>query len=508
MDDRKSVFNEIGFDATIESVCDEIRVLYQDDGVPWVIGYSGGKDSTAIVQLVWMALSKLPTTARTKPVHVISTDTLVENPVVSSWVSKSLKRLAAASESQNLPIKAHPLTPDVTDTYWVNLIGKGYPAPRNKFRWCTERMKIKPSNTFIRETVKANGEAILVLGTRKAESSRRHATMNRHEAKRVRERLSPNSRLTNCMVYTPVEDWQNDDVWQFLMQTENPWGHSNKDLLGMYRGASEDGECPLVVDDTTPSCGNSRFGCWTCTLVDQDKSMTAMIQNDVEKEWMEPMLDFRNKLDFRSDEDRLRDRSNRDFRRLTGKITFQESSVDGPKLVHGPYTQEARSYWLRELLNTQKIVNELAPKEMEHLDLIQLEELEEIRRIWVMDKHEVEDLVPKIYEEELGTPYPGPPIHRSASLGTETLDILKDIAESDLSYEMVRNLLDAEERYRTQAKRRNLFPELEQIIESCFYDSEADALTRAQEQHEIKQGPHEIETSPVSITMNQLPLLD
>ena len=200
--------------------------------------------------------------------------------------------------------------------------------------------------------------------------------------------------------------------------------------------------------------------------------------------------------------------SNRDFRRLTGKITFQESSVDGPKLVHGPYTQEARSYWLRELLNTQKIVNELAPKEMEHLDLIQLEELEEIRRIWVMDKHEVENLVPKIYEEELGTPYPGPPIHRSASLGTETLDILKDIAESDLSYEMVRNLLDAEERYRTQAKRRNLFPELEQIIESCFYDSEADALTRAQEQHEIKQGPHEIETSPVSITMNQLPLLD
>ncbi|MCB1193045.1 MAG: hypothetical protein H7A23_12965 [Leptospiraceae bacterium] len=36
-------------------------------------------------------------------------------------------------------------------------------------------------------------------------------------------------------------------------------------------------ECPLVIDDTTPSCGNSRLGCWTCTVIDQDKSMGYMI---------------------------------------------------------------------------------------------------------------------------------------------------------------------------------------------------------------------------------------
>ncbi len=489
MAERKSVFNEIGFDATIESICDEIRVLYQDDAVPWVIGYSGGKDSTAIVQLVWLALQGLPAQSRTKPVHVISTDTLVENPVVATWVAKSLERLARSSAELNLPIHAQPLTPDVSDTFWVNLIGKGYPAPRNKFRWCTERMKIKPSNNFIRDTVRANGEAILVLGTRKAESSKRHATMKKHEAKRVRERLSPNSRLTNCMIYTPIEDWHNDDVWQFLMQIENPWGHSNKDLLGMYRGASEDGECPLVVDESTPSCGNSRFGCWTCTLVDQDKSMAAMIQNDVEKEWMEPLLDFRNKLDFRSDDDRKRDRANRDFRRITGKVTYQQSSVDGPKLVHGPYTQQARANWLRELLETQRIVNELAPDDMGYLELIRQEELEEIRRIWVVDKHEVEDLVPEIYEKALGREYPGPEIHRSPSLGSDALEVLRELTDSPLAYEMIRNLLDAEERYRTQAKRRFLFNELEQIIESCFYDSEEDALDRARSIHEAKSAP-------------------
>ena len=191
--------------------------------------------------------------------------------------------------SESLPFVAHRLTPEVEDTFWVNLIGKGYPAPRHKFRWCTERLKIKPSNRFIRNVVRRNGEAILVLGTRKAESAKRASTMKKLEEQRVRDRLSPNANLPGCLVLSPIEDWSNDDVWLFLMQVDNPWGYRNKDLLTMYQGASEDGECPLVVDTSTPSCGDSRFGCWVCTLVDKDRSMTAMIQNDEEKEWMLPL---------------------------------------------------------------------------------------------------------------------------------------------------------------------------------------------------------------------------
>ena len=123
--------------------------------------------------------------------------------------------------------------------------------------------------------------------------------MRKHEKGRERDRLSPNSKLPGSLIYSPIEDWTNDDVWFYLMQTRNPWGYDNRDLLGMYAGASADGECPLVVDDSTPSCGDSRFGCWVCTLVEQDKSMAAMIQNDEEKEWMMPLLDLRNALDFR-----------------------------------------------------------------------------------------------------------------------------------------------------------------------------------------------------------------
>ncbi|MBT5873338.1 MAG: DNA phosphorothioation system sulfurtransferase DndC, partial [Candidatus Latescibacteria bacterium] len=270
--EQYSAFEELGLRGTVDVLIAEIRSLYLEDEVPWVVGYSGGKDSTAVLQLVWQALAGLEKSQRKKTVHVISTDTLVENPIVALWVSNSLELMRAASEEDDLPIQPHRLTPAVKDTFWVNLIGKGYPAPRRRFRWCTDRLKISPSNTFIMDVVRTNGEAILVLGTRKAESSKRSAVMTNLERHRIRDRLSPNARLPNCLVYSPIESWSNDDVWTFLMQQKNPWGNDNKNLLGMYQGASPDGDCPLVVDETTPSCGNSRFGCWVCTLVEEDKS--------------------------------------------------------------------------------------------------------------------------------------------------------------------------------------------------------------------------------------------
>src|SRR5262249_27449642 len=160
------------------------------------------------------------------------------------------------------------------------------------------------------------------------------------------------------------------------MQISNPWGYNNKDLLSMYAGASADGECPLVVDTSTPSCGDSRFGCWVCTLVDQDKSMTAMIQNDEEKEWMMPLLKLRNALDFRTgggDSEEGSDRHLRDFRRMSGAVQLFH---DRP--IHGPYTQAAREDWLRRLLAAQTWIRKNGPVEVRGIVLITLEELEEI----------------------------------------------------------------------------------------------------------------------------------
>jgi DNA sulfur modification protein DndC len=121
--------------AVLDELLAEIRTLYRADDVPWVVGYSGGKDSTAVLQLVWLALAELPADQRTKPVHVITTDTLVENPIIAAWVTQSHHALATAAQTAGLPVEPHRLTPAIGDTFWVNLIGRGYAAPRPKFRW-------------------------------------------------------------------------------------------------------------------------------------------------------------------------------------------------------------------------------------------------------------------------------------------------------------------------------------------------------------------------------------
>ncbi|MBB3730343.1 DNA phosphorothioation system sulfurtransferase DndC [Nonomuraea dietziae] len=470
-----------GLAATITELTEEIRELYQADEVPWVVGYSGGKDSTAILQLVWFALEGLPEDKRTKPVHVISTDTLVENPIVASWVTQSLEAMRKAAEAKGLPITPHRLTPATKDSFWVGLIGKGYPAPRPKFRWCTERLKIRPSNSFIRNVVREHGETILVLGIRKAESQVRAKVMAKHEKRRVRDRLSPNGNLPNSLVYSPIEDWSNDEVWTFLMQYPNAWGHENKDLLTMYQGASSDGECPLVVDDTTPSCGDSRFGCWTCTLVDQDKSMSAMIQNDEEKEWMLPLLELRNELDVADD------RHLRDWRKMNGAI-----QLFNDRIVHGPYTQASREHWLRRLLDAQTWIrkNENTPESVRGIELITMDELHEIRRLWVFEKHEVEDSLPRIYEEVTGEPFPGKPLDEHLALAGDEIALLREVCGDDeLHFSTLRELLAVERKFRTMTRRSGLFEELEKTIRRGYYDDIDDATEYAHRMRKAKEVP-------------------
>lgn len=135
----------------IEGLKETIRNLYLADDIPWVIGYSGGKDSTATLQLVWLALQEMDREKLKKTVHIINTDTLVESPIIEKWVENALDIMQKSADEQNLPFITHRLTPEVNNTFWVNLIGRGYPFPRKKLRWCTDRLKIQPVNNFIKD---------------------------------------------------------------------------------------------------------------------------------------------------------------------------------------------------------------------------------------------------------------------------------------------------------------------------------------------------------------------
>ena len=463
----------------IEHLTEEIQLLYSQDDLPWIIGYSGGKDSTAVFQLIWNAIAKLPVEKRHKKIHVITTDTMVENPVVSAWVEQSLNLMKAAAAEQDMPVEPLLLKPAVKDTFWVNLIGKGYPAPRQGFRWCTERLKIKPSDNYIREMIRSSGEVILVLGTRRSESPSRSRLMEKHRNWRISPHANYNPNRPNSIIYTPIEDWRTDEVWLYLMQWQNPWGNSNKELFTMYRGATADNECPLVVDTSTPSCGSSRFGCWVCTLVNKDRSMEAMIQNDEEKEWMLPLLELRDELDVEDDEHR------RDFRRRQGHVQLYERRIKGSdetEIVNipGPYKKEWREEWLRRVLQAQAEARVNAPPSMQNITLITQEELSEIRRIWLEEFHEFDDSLPDVYEEVTEEAFLDVrPNAGNVHLGTDEWSILNGLCDGDsMQLELITKLLDTERQYQTMSRRVGVIDALEKCFDQNSRGSE-DALSHA-----------------------------
>lgn len=438
---------------SIAALYEEVQELYEADNRPWVLGFSGGKDSTCTLQLVWTALAMLPPERRQKPVYVISSDTLVETPVIVNYIDGTLERINTVAIRDGLPFRTHKVMPRTDRSFWVNMIGRGYPAPSRRFRWCTERLKIEPANEFILDRVAEFGEVIMVLGVRSAESSTRAQVMSFHRIKG--SRLSRHSSLSNAFVYSPIEAFSTDEVWTYLLQNESPWGNDNRDLVAMYRNAQA-GECPLVVDTTTPSCGNSRFGCWVCTVVTKDKAMEAMI--DSGQDWMMPLLEYRDMLAATQDPARKRDV--RDFRRRTGQVNFKTGTDE---VIPGPYTLEFCRNLLEKLLITQKEVQADAPPG-EIPQLIHEVELHAIRQIWRQERGDWEDSVPSIVRKTLGLELDWV-ADDAATYSHEDGQLLKDIClDNDVPMDLVVRLLDVERSTHGMKRRHAVHTRIEDLL--------------------------------------------
>ena len=429
----------------IDAVYEEIRQVYLGYPYPWVIGYSGGKDSTSALQLVWRALAELPKEKRSKPVYVISSDTLVETPVIVDYIDETLRRINEAASAEGMPFKAQKLSPILADTFWVNLIGRGYPAPTSIFRWCTERLKIRASNRFILEKVAEHGQVILVLGSRRGESSTRDQVINMHRFRGLK--LAQHGQLPGAWVYMPVEHFTTDDIWAYLLQNPSPWGSDNRQLAALYRSA-QSGECPLVVDQSTASCGNSRFGCWVCTVVERDRSMEAMIESG--EEWMIPLLEFRDWLSWTQDPNVKP--MQREYKSRDGHI---KTRSDGG-VVYRTYTLSFSKEMLGRLLDTQMAVQEQKPG----YELISEEELHEIRRIWLLERQDWEDSLPKIFLEKTGRTltWNYDDISRP---GEAEAAVLQEVCErQQIPVRLVQKLLDAEWQYYGMRRRGSIFAAL------------------------------------------------
>lgn len=435
------------------SLRERIKDAYTSDMRPWVIGYSGGKDSTCTLQLIWTALLELDRKQLRKPVFVLSSDTLVETPVIVNYIDNTLRNINSAAVEQDLPIQAKKVVPNIRDSFWVNLIGRGYPAPTQRFRWCTERLKINPANDFIKKQVARYGEVVMVLGVRKAESATRAQVMALHRISGTA--FSRHSSLPGAFVFTPIEALSVDDIWSYLLQHPSPWGGDNRQLLTMYRNAA--GECPLVVDKNTESCGNSRFGCWVCTVVTKDKAMEAMVDNG--EEWLEPLLDLRDRLAETQTPDRKSEF--RDHRRRTGQVTFVKGR-DTP--IPGPYKLEFREEILRSLLKAQKHVAANAPPG-EKTVLILDEELIEIQRIWRAENGDWANTVLQIIKDYFGREMSMPASDTFEFSSTDKTILEKVCQKYHVPTQMVTQLLDVERAMRGLKRRARIHQSISTILE-------------------------------------------
>jgi len=403
---------------------------------PWIIGFSGGKDSTMLLQVVWNALKNVSDAPKNRDIYVVCNNTLVENPKIIEFTERTLNNIQEAASRQNLPFKVIRTIPRLEDSFWTNLIGKGYPAPTSTFRWCTERLKINPTTKFIKDKVDETGEVIILLGTRSDESASRARSIQKHEVsgQRLRKHILP-----NASVYTPIKDVCIDELWQYLLQVKSPWGSDNKQLVTLYRNANS-GDCPLVIDDTTPSCGNSRFGCWVCTVVNKDKSKEALVNNG--EDWLEPLLEVRELI--------LRYKENPEKRE-----NFRRNNLQGL----GPYTEIARAEILEKLLAAQNEIQETHPE----ISLISYQELVAIQVLWYRDNHFTYN-VADIYNRVSGSNIT---LNEANNVITGEKELLRNVCKTNKGdFELINELLALQKTKTILMKNRGLQNDLENHLDN------------------------------------------
>lgn len=407
-----------------DGIIDEMTMVYKHDNRPWLIGYSGGKDSSLLVSLVVETVLRLPESARTKQVFIVTSDTGVENPIVKNYMHFSSQRLNEFSQKLNANIHAQIIYPDISQSFWSLLIGLGYPTPEPPgFRWCTDRLKIMPMNAFVTDVIAKNGEAIILLGVRKGESELRKRNITKREIEG--KLLTPHTDIKHAFVFNPLSDIPNDVVWKYLLKkNKTPWGMDTKFLYSLYHGkelTEEQSALGEIDDSKMASAGNSRFGCWCCTIVKQDKSLNAFIEQG--KRELIPLKEFRDFL-FAI----RKDRKYRDNKRANG--TFYTTSTGKEGL--GPFTLEGRYKILEELLILQTRTN---------FELITIEELKYIQKKWELEGDLSRRLLPDLYYNVTGKRLPWDKF-KIPVFDADVVSEIKDLcSKRDIPFELISKLI-------------------------------------------------------------------
>lgn len=312
----------------VAQICEIIR----DSETAVTIGFSGGKDSSAVVKLLWACALHLG--AKCPPLRVVYCDTEVENPVIDQHVKTTLRNLETEAKETGVVLASVVINPELHRGFFVRIIGRGYPTPTNSFRWCTKDIRIRPFQTYL---AGGNSQSLIAIGTRYGESAQRDRSLKKHNDEPENGKFIQRQRegSSETRLLTPIIDFDTADVWELLCEFEQPSAIDVDTLARLYKDGS--GECPAIRDFKDKPCSKARFGCWTCTVVRRDRSAEHMINSGYDQ--LLPYFEFRNWIsEFRNDS------QNRCSQRRNGS--------DGL----GPFTIAARHEIFDRLVNLEKKV--------------------------------------------------------------------------------------------------------------------------------------------------------
>ncbi len=422
----------------VSSVKERLKAEFLADSRPWVVTFSGGKDSTAVLHLTIEMLLEMKKegTPQNKKLYVVSSDTGVEMPLIEDYVADKLDQIRNFAKKEHLDIEVTKLSPKVTESFWTLLIGKGYPSPNQTFRWCTDRMKIRPATYFLKKLTDQNRSILMLLGVRSDESASRAASIEKRNDNHRGFSMHPD--IPNAFVYSPIKDWSNAEVWTFLSTHPAPWGRHD-DMMQLYDKGSGEGDCNIALNPQSQSCGKTRFGCWVCTVVSQDKSMANMLKNP-EDMWMQPLHEFRNLLEvYRNDP------SKRQPRRRNGQKSI------------GPFKLSTRKELLEKLLSTERDLH----KELAGKTLISDEEIVQIQEEWLNDGDFFESAI------KIAKKYGRDVAYNSVkAFNEDEQEFISALCEQNgINKELIDYLMQCEHSYRHHTIRYKVFQEFETIIE-------------------------------------------
>ena len=224
----------------IDLARERLRKLYKTDPRPWFATYSGGKDSTLLLQLICEVDEQ---EGKKKKIFVSFNDTCMEIGDKLERIKRDFERIERVCGFTTVLIRRP------TKRSLLSLIcGEGYPAPSFNMRYCTQELKVKPSLKKERELADQCDGLIIITGVRKQESVKRNKRLTDAGAPDALTRMRVKRKIDS---FAPIANVKVCELWEYLKALKTfAWGGTLKELQELYD--SED--------------SSLRDGCWVCTV--------------------------------------------------------------------------------------------------------------------------------------------------------------------------------------------------------------------------------------------------